>query len=385
MSGNNLIFLISQPRAGSTLLNRLLSSHRDIASAAEGWISLHPIFATKNYGNDSVFNSFLAKQALNEFFSCNNITHDFHKKQIGTFLNSFYEKAIENQQKKFFLDKTPRYYYIVEELIKIFPNAKFIFLFRNPAAVLNSIINTWIKEDESLILNFMDDLLLAPSNMVRSLVRYPTKIFTLKYENLVCNPKDTLTPLYNFLNLEGDIVTNYTLLDTQSTFGDPIGIKKHSKPSAVSIDNWRNELSSSNFIGFASSYIKSIGKETLQLMGYDFDKTLNYLENVPSKPDSLDFQKLYTVNQALSTTRDIKRAVFYKLMDKNTKCGPGLEKLINRIASTDTQRLHQSIKKLQNETNRLQSELSNIKKILLWKYTKTLRKLFNYLYKIFKK
>ncbi len=387
MPGKNLIFLISQPRAGSTLLNLLLSSHKDIASASEGWISLHPIFAMKNYGNDSVFNSFLAKQALDEFFASNNITHEFHQEQIGIFLNSFYEKAIENQQKKFFLDKTPRYFYIIDELIDIFPNAKFIFLYRNPAAVLNSIINTWIKDDESLILNFMDDLLLAPSNMVKSWAKYPKKIFTLKYENLVCNPKDTLIPLYNFLNLKGDIITSYALPETQSTLGDPIGVKKHKKPSAINMDNWINELSSSKFNRFALSYIKAVGKKTFQLMGYDYNKILNSIEGSSSKTNLVDFQKLYSINQALSHSRDIKRAVFYKIMDDNENRNqkPGLEKLINQIANTETQRLSQSMKNYGNEMNRLRVELFNGKDSLLWKYTKGLRELNHYLRMFLKK
>ena len=38
--GDNLIFIISQPRSGSTLLQRMLSGHADIKSAAETWLML---------------------------------------------------------------------------------------------------------------------------------------------------------------------------------------------------------------------------------------------------------------------------------------------------------------------------------------------------------
>ena len=39
--GHDLIFVISQPRSGSTLLQRLLSGHSWIQTSAETWLMLH--------------------------------------------------------------------------------------------------------------------------------------------------------------------------------------------------------------------------------------------------------------------------------------------------------------------------------------------------------
>jgi hypothetical protein len=46
-TGKNLIFLISQPRAGSTLTQAILGSHRDIYTLSEPWLMLHPIYALR--------------------------------------------------------------------------------------------------------------------------------------------------------------------------------------------------------------------------------------------------------------------------------------------------------------------------------------------------
>ena len=45
--GENLIFIISQPRSGSTLLQRMLSGNKDIKASAETWLMLHPLY--QNY------------------------------------------------------------------------------------------------------------------------------------------------------------------------------------------------------------------------------------------------------------------------------------------------------------------------------------------------
>lgn len=65
--GNNLIFLISQPRAGSTLLKRILGGHPEIHTTAEPWIMLHPLYALKSNGLFAEFDSNLAGQGLEDF------------------------------------------------------------------------------------------------------------------------------------------------------------------------------------------------------------------------------------------------------------------------------------------------------------------------------
>ena len=41
---------------------------------------------------------------------------------------------------KYVLDKTPRYYHILPELLELFPKAKFVLLQRNPLSVFASIL-----------------------------------------------------------------------------------------------------------------------------------------------------------------------------------------------------------------------------------------------------
>ena len=174
-NGENLIFIISQPRAGSTLLQLMLSGHPDIATTSEPWIALHPVFSLMKEGIDTVYNSKLARLALIDFLKQSGVDESFYKRQVTSFLLSLYNRSIAHQKKKIFLDKTPRYYHIINELIEIFPNAKFIIIFRNPLAVLNSILTSWVKNDILRLSGNRDDLMIAPQKMIDFIKCYPDK------------------------------------------------------------------------------------------------------------------------------------------------------------------------------------------------------------------
>src|SRR5690606_28366886 len=63
---------------------------------------------------------------------------------------------------RYVLDKTPRYYELLSHIPKLFPQARIIILKRNPLAVLNSIIDTWQADNISKLVEFKRDLLHAP-------------------------------------------------------------------------------------------------------------------------------------------------------------------------------------------------------------------------------
>ena len=55
--GNGLIFILSQPRSGSTMLQRMLAAHPDIHTTQEPWIALYPLFGLKEPYPDGRFNA----------------------------------------------------------------------------------------------------------------------------------------------------------------------------------------------------------------------------------------------------------------------------------------------------------------------------------------
>ena len=130
--GSNLIFLISLPRSGSTLLQRILGGHPDIATLAEPWVMLHPLYALKRAGIETEYDAVLAREALDDFLGQIDGGETAYVEGVRRFAGDLYARALARQGKRLFLDKTPRYYRIIPELRQVFPRAKFIILLRNP-------------------------------------------------------------------------------------------------------------------------------------------------------------------------------------------------------------------------------------------------------------
>ena len=131
LQNKKIIFLFSLPRSGSTLLQRILMAHDKINSISEPWLLL-PLFYTLRQKECSAdYDTQTCDIAMQDFIEkLPNKQNDYFE-AIKFFTESLYNKISDNKN-IYFLDKTPRYYLIIPEIAKTFPNAKFIFLFRNP-------------------------------------------------------------------------------------------------------------------------------------------------------------------------------------------------------------------------------------------------------------
>ena len=70
--GENLIFLISLPRSGSTMLQRVLVGHSEIESSAEPWLMLPLVYSRRENGITAEYGGDWARLATDEFLG---ITH----------------------------------------------------------------------------------------------------------------------------------------------------------------------------------------------------------------------------------------------------------------------------------------------------------------------
>jgi hypothetical protein len=61
------IFLLSLPRSGSTLVQRVLAAHDGVATAAEPWILLPQIYALRTEGAYAEYGHALATRAIGDF------------------------------------------------------------------------------------------------------------------------------------------------------------------------------------------------------------------------------------------------------------------------------------------------------------------------------
>lgn len=277
----NYVFVISQPRSGSTLLQNLLHMHSDIATTAEPWFLLPALkgdFECKVRGATS-YGSRTANIAIREFV--NNVS--FVEQQKMCYINLYKSICLEitnRQSASIFLDKTPRYYFIISEIRRSFPSAKFIVLTRNPMDVFNSILDTWVKKSYGLLVQFRQDLFLAPKLLAEELDN--SNVYHIKYEDLITNQKKELVALCAYLNIDFEDNLMHPFEKKDWLLGDP-KMNDLNNVDNTKKDKWLEGLTPQKW-RFYNDYLNRIDAEYHKTLGYDIEDYRMQLKKIrPSK------------------------------------------------------------------------------------------------------
>ncbi len=289
--GGHLIFLVSQPRAGSTLLQRVIGSHSRVHTAPEPWLALHPLFALKADATAAPGDTALADRATREFLARIPRGETIYLDGVRHLLGSVYDAALAASGKSVFLDKTPRYYQILPELRRVFPDAHVVILLRNPIAVLSSMLETWIDEDGGDGLHLLkEDLLGAPPLLASWLRRRDPATVVVHYETLVEDPESTINRVCQVLGLASEpAMLDYrrsTPAVERSAFGDQGTSRRHTRPVDSRVNHWREVMMDRPaWRSIAAGYIRALSADDLDIMGYNHTALL---ESVGSAGDADD-------------------------------------------------------------------------------------------------
>jgi hypothetical protein len=313
-TGKGLIFLISQPRSGSTLLQYILASHPKIASTAEPWIALLPLSLRTISAKHPKYNFAIGQRAIEDFLA----TIPNHEQNflfaVQKMLSELYNHVCDAQNKPYFLDKTPMYSMIIPELVTMFPDAKYIFLVRNPLAVLSSILNTWINGEWVRLPRHRFSLLEAPDKILTGMNSLGPNHILVRYETLVQEPRKTIEKLCDFLSISFDPgILQYTQ-KIKGRMGDPTGVYLHQMPSPDSLMKWLSLGETSQTRHLAFSYLDALGRDTLAQLGYDSAILRQEIEQVAIKKKNhliFPWQTAFKQNPNLITKCQL---VFYEFL-----------------------------------------------------------------------
>jgi hypothetical protein len=306
-SGQSLIFLISQPRAGSTLTQLILGTHPDIHTVSEPWLMLHPIYALRSSGYQSDYDANLALGALTDFLRSLPDGEEAYFEGLRRMYGYLYNCALSISGKRFFLDKTPRYYSVIPELHHTFPKARFIILLRNPLAVLSSIIDMTRKTDSGTLKDYSHDLLDAPGLLLSGINHLGDRCHVLRYETLVTNPKVTVKDMCTYLGVDFrfDMLQYDCPKPGDWLNGDPLGIYQSKTPVQKSVDKWIGELKDGQFWQLANDYLELLGQDVLTSLGYSYKELHQILAE--HRPDS--DQLLIPLVQMLNSVESVHSTV----------------------------------------------------------------------------
>jgi sulfotransferase family protein len=273
------IFLLSLPRSGSTLLQRVLTAHDEISTAPEPWLLLPQLYALRERGATAEYGHVPASRAIREFANALPNGHADYQDELRAFVLRLYEKA-SGGEGAYFLDKTPRYYFIADELFGLFPDAKFIFLWRNPLAVVASISETWGRGRWNLE-RWRHDLFEGIPALVAARQAHPGASIELRYEDLISDPHEALRPVFDYLEIPyaTDLVTSFTTVRLEARMGDRRGPEQYGALSTDPLDKWKGVVSTVVRKRWCRRYLEHVGGERLAVMGYDLPTLVAELDS----------------------------------------------------------------------------------------------------------
>ena len=226
-------FLIGFPRSGTTLLDTILRSHPFIEVLEE----------------IPIINRFMDLLYIKKNFNLSDLENT--NPDIINEMREFYFKQIQNskkeKEKKITIDKMPLNIVHVGEILRFFPNAKFILALRHPYdCVLSCFMqNFMLNHAMANFLNLNDSSKLYDLTM--SLWKKYIKVFKvdyhiIKYEDVISNFDNTIKSLLSFLNVPWteDVKKFYKTAEKRGMINTPSYNQVSQPIYSNSMHRWKN-------------------------------------------------------------------------------------------------------------------------------------------------
>jgi len=385
--GENLVFLLSMPRSGSTMLSMMLGNHPQICCPPEPWIVLAAaeLFGLGRVG-DIIYGREWAGIAAIEFLL------NAEKKKRGVVgkvfravgessqmdsvqavrhvLREAYQSYLDVSGKIVFVDKTPRYYMVLDLIDRLFPASRKIVLLRNPLDIYSSYIRTWQVSRGIFTAEGVSD---HTRDFCEGLFKFADYIamkndlvYRLYYEDLIRNTADELLRLCRFVDLEfvsGMISyhTNQELVEEykKTPVGDPFAYERSFFSPSQARKGWEKSLEKED----VQSLIDVLGVNIFERLGYgESVSRLNGMRiNIPSETRALE-----------------RRNLLMRSLIENVKEPPfsAWDNFVSSLKDTSSDRHMDRVKQ---ELNTAKARLAQLYASNSWKITKPFRLLRRYL------
>jgi hypothetical protein len=214
VSSDRPIFVVGCPRSGTTMLGLMIHAHPRLAMPPENRFVLHTWRRRRQFGDLSTEEQRRAIAAhitrkgslVKDMGLSNAAVAELIAEQATTFGDAFglvFQEFARANGKARWGDKRPAYFGEVDMLLRLFPDAQFVHLLRDGRANVASLKRMpWWPETS---IGSMAVWSTAEWCLRRDAARLPADTFhSMRYEDLVADPRTVLTRLCDFLEEDFD-------------------------------------------------------------------------------------------------------------------------------------------------------------------------------------
>jgi hypothetical protein len=276
------VFIFSLPRSGSTLLQRVLATHPAVATASEPWILLPFLYTRRRQGVYAEYSHRKTSSAIEDFTASLPGGNAYYLEAVKDLAMRLYRGSAESGA-LFFVDKTPRYHVISPDIVRAFDDARFIFLWRNPLAIISSMIETW-GNGRWNIYEFPFDLFDGLEGLVEAQRLAGGRAIAVGYHDLVGESAEMRARVFAYLGLHIEEACLEEQQDVELTgrMGDHSGVRRYRDLSQEPLSKWKRTMASPLRKWWCRRYLRWIGQERLKEMGFDLDTLLCELREAPT-------------------------------------------------------------------------------------------------------
>ncbi|MCK5860888.1 MAG: sulfotransferase [Candidatus Hydrogenedentes bacterium] len=284
-SSVNLVFVIGAPRSGTTMLERMLSSHSQIQGGPEPHL-LTPLahLGVWDKVDKAPYDHVLAAQAQKGFVSQLPKGEQDYWDACRAYCDVLYGRYTHAKgDKPYCLDKTPAYALVLPFMTKVYPDSSYIVLTRHPLAIFSSYANSFFNGDYEVAHDFNPIIERYVPALAAFLRSNNDKAFHVCYEQLVREPEPWFERICAHIGVpyEADAINYGETKDPKKAtgLGDPIGVSQHKRPTTASVKKWVAELATDpGKLALAKKMIAAVNPDDLATIGYPVDTLWKVLE-----------------------------------------------------------------------------------------------------------